>query len=178
MSTAEAAAALGISVPTVRSRIEDGQLKGTRETIGSRFRWRVDRADVERLARELAESAGSGPSSVPASRVRALRTEVDELRAEVDELRQVVVERHEEVPGVTDVASLSDVRVAREVVLQQRAIVDSVLQADEARADVTRLLISALQASETADEYRRRAQRAADALAAQFLVGDLPPPRT
>ena len=175
MSTAEAAAALGLSVPTVRTRIEDGQLKGTRETIGSRFRWRVDREDVERLARELDESAGSASSSIAASGVRALRNEVAELQAQVDQLRQVVEQHHQNVPGTTNLASSPDVRVTHEVVLQQRAIVDSVLQADEARAEVMRLLINALQASETADEYRRRAQRAADALAGQFLVSDTLP---
>lgn len=59
MTTAEAAARLGRTTRTIARMAEDGRLKPAKKLAGLRGDYLFWTADVERLARELAEAAAS-----------------------------------------------------------------------------------------------------------------------
>lgn len=139
MSTAEAAAMLGCSPPTVTRLIGTGTLRSTREPRGTRFAHRIDQATVrahlrthgrydkahtDLNSRVAALEAAAPPADGTATETAALRARIADLEA---------------------VMALG--RMASET---NRA-------ADEARGEALRLVTEALVATERADALRRDA---------------------
>lgn len=166
LTTPAIAARLGVSVPTVRKILESGEITAHKRSRGSRYWWIVDSDVLDIYLRRYPGRTARPRRGVPAlsdvvNELKAIREELRALRSDIDESTALPDAR--QLP-------VQDDRLDREIVLAQRAITDAVLQADEARSEVIRLLTRALEVSETADGYRRAAQRASESLMSSYLI--------
>lgn len=161
LTTSNVASQLGVSRPTVRKLLRDGLLVGQAEARGSRFSWRISEASV---AAYLQASGTSGSRQGKRPTVSQVREELDELREQVRALRAQL-----QIPYDGD-SLPHEITSLREALVQQRAITDAISAADKARAQVVQHLLAALAAGEAADERRREALVAADALVGQFVT--------
>jgi excisionase family DNA binding protein len=172
LSTNEVAARLGVSKPTVRKLLAEGALVGRTELHGSRFVWRIGEGSVVAYLESQGGSVGA--------RRQGKRVTVSQLQEEILQLRAEVRGRAEPGSAAGEDGDLrAELTTLHEALLQQRAVTDAMASADEARAEVVRHLIAAVAASETADQRRREALAASQAIVGQFITpgntGDLYP---
>jgi excisionase family DNA binding protein len=158
VTTAEAARRLATSRPTIRALIEKGLLEGTQQQWGSRFRWRVDAASLDRF---LAEHGPYEGRRTPKSRMERIETELSLLREAVHALGTTV--GSENPAQATDDASRErdDFRArvvnVEEALARAHAVAELQRDADAERAAVVEHLLAAAAAAEKADSFRRRA---------------------
>jgi excisionase family DNA binding protein len=167
LSTGEAAVRLGVSRPTVRKLIRDGQLTGYVEERGSRgrFAWRISATSIEAYLKACeVQGIGVKPGKGKRITVSQLSDHLDALRGELRALAGAAT-------APTGVADLRiEVATLRESLVQQRAIAAASSAADQARAEVVQHLLAALTASEDADRWRREAIAAAETMVGQFVT--------
>lgn len=84
----EAAAALGISVDTVRRRLKSGDLQGTQEPIGSgAFRWMIEVPEGATATGSSADAQPASDATAPAQGLAVAEARIDGLESLVEELR-------------------------------------------------------------------------------------------
>lgn len=150
LSTRQAGTLLGVTAPTVRSLLDGGEIVGRKVPRGSRFTWEIEAASV---ASYLARKP---------PRIRTdVRSEIRELRAELDAIKH---------PGDRSRSGGPEVARLRAALVEQRAIVQALRDADDARAQVVEHLLAALAAGERADEARKAALRAAETIVGYQLM--------
>lgn len=158
LSTAEAAKQLGTSEPTVRRMLESRELRGEREKVGQKFRWRVDPTSVARFLASNGKFSGSRrkrPNRLTEveRRLNGLIERVDELTSEGEstggQRPNRMVEERDDLRA--EVVSLT------ESLTRMRSFSDHQAEADAERAAVIQHLLAAVSAAERADQLRREA---------------------
>lgn len=158
ISTAEAAKQLGTSEPTVRRMLESRELRGEREKVGNKFRWRIDPASVARFLASNGKFSGGRrkrPNRLTdvERRLNGLIERVNELTSEgaatVGQQPNRTLEERDDLRA--EVVSLT------ESLARMRSFSERQAEADAERAAVVEHLLAAVSAAERADKLRREA---------------------
>jgi excisionase family DNA binding protein len=84
----EAAKLLGVSIPTIRAKIQRKELPNAQKPKGSRKTWLIPYSDL--IATKEMNKVEATPQEKADTRAKALEVEIDRLRAEIEHLRELV----------------------------------------------------------------------------------------